>query len=200
MIRFDEATHTYMDGDGVILPSVTQILAPLTCLDDIPKAVLERKARLGTAVHSATELFDLDDLDESCLHPEVAPYLDGWKRFREDTGFAPALIERRVHHRSLGYAGTLDRIGTMGTTAVLIDIKTSATLYPSYGPQLWAYQEALKCDPNYTGPTELQKHCLQLTPDGKYKLSPQYNDPADWRVFVALLTVRNWRMKHGLSS
>lgn len=190
MIEFDPDTHTYR-VDGAVVPSVTQILAPLHDFAGIPADVLDNAADRGTAVHKATELYDLELLDEESLDDEVAAYLEGYRRFRADTGFEPERVETRVHSARYGYAGTLDRTGRLGRRKVLIDIKSGAQS-PVTGPQTAAYQQALE---EMTGAKVSRRYGLYLSP-GDYRLVP-YDERSDWHVFVSALSVFNFMRRHG---
>lgn len=185
-LTFEAAGHVYR-YDGRIVPSVTQILEVVDECWRVPVDVLERAGRLGTAVHLACELDDLDDLDETSVDPVIAPYLAAWRRFRSETGFAPDLIEHRVHHRSMGYAGTLDRVGTLFERRSLIDIK-SGEEWPSHGPQTAAYKEALATE----GEKVSDRYAVYLRDDGTYRLR-KCEDKSDWAVFLACLTIRKYK-------
>jgi hypothetical protein len=158
----------------------------------VPPAALKRAQELGTAVHRMTELHDLDDLDTDSLSQELLPFLTAWMRFRAETGFVPELIEQRFHHPALGFAGTLDRTGVIGGRRAVVDIKKMLRLGPVIGIQLAAYQELCRVN----GVEVLDRYGLGLRADGTYRLQP-FKDKGDWPVFLSLLTVRNWRAKHG---
>lgn len=55
-LTFDERRHVYK-LNGVALPSVTTVMKPLSgdVYDSIDKAILDRAAKRGTAVHNAIE-------------------------------------------------------------------------------------------------------------------------------------------------
>ena len=151
-------------------PRVTTVLGPLSDFSHIDPEVLAHAAARGTAVHLATALFDLDDLDEGSLDPEVLPYLTGWMKFRNDTGFTPfpGGIELPVVSARHKYRGTLDRIGEMKGKRVLIDIK-SGMVGLGAGPQTAAYLAAV----NETVINHIQRrYIVQLTPDSDYRLIP----------------------------
>ena len=59
MLEFEKETHTYL-VDGIILKSVTQILAELFPLkyDNVPKEVLQNKANYGTELHKFIEIIE----------------------------------------------------------------------------------------------------------------------------------------------
>lgn len=57
-ISFDEATHTYLNRDGIVLTGVTSVMKAMGVAPDygdIPKAVLDAAAGRGTLVHLAIE-------------------------------------------------------------------------------------------------------------------------------------------------
>lgn len=190
-IEFREATHEYFVG-GKPMPSVSEILRPLVDFSRVPPDALEFARERGTAVHKATELHDLGTLDEDSVDEHVRPYLNAWKKFLEETGFIPRLIEHRVYHGGYGYCGTIDRLGVMtrlaGSPGAVIDIKTPVQLGPVVGIQLAAYKEALRGTSNISG----LRYAVQLRSDAQYRLI-QYADPQDFGVFVALLTIKKWR-------
>jgi hypothetical protein len=191
-LNFDADAHEYSVGDAPV-PGVTSVLTPLIDFSMVPKDVLARAQQLGTAVHRMTELHDMNDLDEDSLSDELLPYLTAWRRFRAETGFEPELIEQRFFHPVLRYAGTLDRTGFIGGRRAVLDIKKMMVLGPVVGCQLAAYQELCKVN----GHEVKDRYGLGLRKDGNYRLVA-FKDPLDWSMFLSLLTMRNWRAKHGL--
>lgn len=191
MLTFDELSHTYK-WHGAIVPSVTTIIAPLIDYSMVSPATLERGRLLGSAVHRMTELHDQDDLDEGSLDDLMQKYLEGWKKFRADTGFVPDTIEHRMYHPTHRYCGTSDRTGVIKGKKAVIDIKKMLTLGKVIGIQLAAYQAMH----NLEGAGVTHRYALGLRPDGTYRLEPFIN-PNDFAVFIALLTVKNWRVANG---
>lgn len=187
-LTFNEATHTYR-FNGQVVPGVTGILKPVTDYESVPADILLAASEFGTAVHMACELDDKGELDESALDPALAPYLAGWRQFSADYQVRWQLIEKPVYHPLLRYAGTPDRIGLVNGIGTVVDIKSTAQLYPSVGPQLAAYQAANASDPKT--PATMQRMAVRLKDDGTYE-AKAYTDPIDWPVFCSLLTVRNW--------
>lgn len=190
-LRFDAERHEYWLGDQRI-PGVTEILGGLTDLDGIQQATLDRAARRGQAAHRATELFDAGTLDYDTLAPALAPYLEAWRRFRDDTEFVPEHIELRVFHPALRYAGTLDRIGVMRDDRWLIDIKTTTNVYPAVGPQTAAYAEAARAQGTDPGK---RRGVVRLQKDGHYKLH-ECRDTSDFAVFCSIKTLAAWASRN----
>ncbi|MCA3187664.1 MULTISPECIES: PD-(D/E)XK nuclease family protein [unclassified Cupriavidus] len=189
-LLFDEASHTYR-FDGAIIPSVTQILSPLNDLSMIPVATLEYKRQLGTAVHKATELYDLGELDEDSVAPVVRPYLDAWIRLRAELPFEILGMEERVYHPVHRYAGTYDRLVILDGKRSVFDLKTGA-MYPSYGPQTAAYKNAVE---KATGKRIEGRYAIELRDDATYRLH-EMTDPEDWQVFLGCLALHRFKNKH----
>jgi hypothetical protein len=185
-IELDEATHAYR-VDGARWPGVTEILRPLTSFEGIPPDVLARKADLGRRVHFACQLDDEDDLDESSVEPDVAPYLEAWRRFLRESGARVVYNEMRVANMIHGYAGTLDNVLEIGGARWLVDKKTAIATPRAAGPQTAAYLRALAA-PHVTRPDITLRAVVRLRPDGTFRFDPR-NDPNDWSTFLACLTL-----------
>ena len=197
MLTFDSDKHEYRWG-GAVVPSVTQILQPLTDLSYVDADVLQRAKDFGTAVHYACELHDTNRLDEAALDPALRPYLNGWRKFCSNTGAVWSLVESRVYHPTLRYAGTLDRMGLVDGFPSIVDIKSGTALYQSVGPQLAAYAQAHAIgakEPHMGG--AYRRYAVRLYPDG-YELK-QYTSPLDWPAFASLITIRNFCNLHRIN-
>lgn len=189
-LTFDEAAHVYRLG-GAVVPSVTQLLKPIGAdFSQIDPRVLEAKRQLGTSVHLACELDDENDLDEETLPADVLPYLQAWRKFKADTGAVVIMNEQRLASVSHRFAGTLDRVVQVRSGDIyLIDLKTAASMWRSFGVQLCGYQLLLD-ESAFT--TKLARKGLQLKADGTYRLEP-YNNPNDAACFRALLSLHHWK-------
>lgn len=198
-LTFNPERHEYRLGDQV-LPHVTQVTDSLQSYSGVSDKVMREAADRGRAVHLATQLWDEDDLDVDSLPDTVRPYLDAWIRFREETGFEPGLIEFRVHSRTFGYAGTLDRTGSFHKLRgirpdqpALIDLKATYKIMAAVGPQTAGYLHALH--ETLGNKITRRRFAVQLKPDGTYRLE-ECKDPSDWSVFLSALTLTNWRARH----
>lgn len=194
-LTFNEEDHSY-HWSGRPVPSVTQVLAPVVDLSAVPPDILSAAAAFGTAVHKACELDDLGVLDEAALDAPLVPYLDAWRRFSYEHSVIWDHVEKRLYHRTLRYAGTADRIGRVDGVPSVVDIKTSATLYPSVGLQLAAYERAISADPLLDSVS--QRISVRLKPDGSYEMHA-HQEPDDFAVFASLLTLRNWCRKNSIN-
>ncbi len=195
---FDEATHTYRDDSGLVLPSVTQILKAngFINFDGVPPMILERKCRLGTLVHELTELYDQGESLEAFEVPDlVMQYAEGWANFRWDSGFEPALIEHQMigEIHGMRYGMRLDVEGTMNGDPYIIEKKCGASESPVWGLQTAAY------DLGRHGRPTVRRAAVQLGPQfpRNYKLFP-YPEPSDYQIFTAALAQTVWKQNHGL--
>lgn len=193
MLTFDDPSHTYQ-WNGSVVPSVTQIISPLSDFSMVREDVMHAAQQFGTFVHRTCELYDLGQLDEAELDPQLQPYLSGWKRFCADAGTRWAEIEKPEFHLSHGYAGTADRKGEVFGGPAVVDIKTSVVLGPAVGLQLAAYKNL--------GFTAMQpktrRFAVQLREDGTYR-APEFKEQSDWPTFLSMLNIRNWANKHSIT-
>ncbi|MGH9438474.1 MAG: hypothetical protein ACRD22_11415 [Terriglobia bacterium] len=202
-IDFNEEQHVYRVG-GVIRPSVTQALKDAGLIDT---AWYTEEARLrGKAVHAATQFLDDDDLDWDTVLPQYCGFVHAWEQFRRDSGFRIScdsenrpFLEYRLYHAAFGYCGTLDRLGMIGSSEYLIDLKTGD---PEgwHGYQLAGYSQ---CLPDALARRRMTVH---LKANGRYATREYGLDrfAHDWQVFSASVVVWHARnrkrssISHGL--
>ena len=126
---FDEGTHTYT-LDGVVIPSVTEICAPITCGKYPPVGVVQQAAARGTRVHELCALYDMDALPDE-IEAELVGYVKAWAAFCRDYKPVWKHIELPLYGEidpGQPFAGTLDRIGDIDGRTRVVDIKTAASL------------------------------------------------------------------------
>ena len=194
---FDAEKHIYtLNGEAI--PSVTQLLQEFALYDlsMIPRDRLKYKQGLGTAVHLACEYLDDCCLDESTLHPDIVPYVEAYKKFREVTGFEPRHSELRMCSKKWRFAGTLDKQGPFvwkgKELESIIDLKCVWEMYPSTGPQTEGYKILFE----ETEKIKIKgRFALQLKPSGNYDIHP-FIDPQDNTTFLSCLHLHYWRKKH----
>jgi hypothetical protein len=159
--EFQEEGHIYRIG-GVIVPSVTQILAAekIVDLDSIPEQRLNASSNFGTAVHKMCQLFDEKRLNEDTLDDNLRPYLRAWRYFIAESQLKITGIERIVASQKYMFAGTIDRTGEMKNC-------------------------------------KYSRLAVFLKANGEYNIKG-YADKSDRSVFLAALTLHNWkRSKNG---
>ena len=168
MIQFDEHSHTYI-LNGVQLPSVTEItrFCAYDYRSDRPWLAQEA-ARRGTAVHEACALIDYGETPEET--PEIAGYLKAYRRFLKDYRPDWELIEHPMGNLETGFAGTLDRYGTLyDGRELILDIKTGQLHRAALRAQLTGYRKLLLWE-RMDRPCLPGLYALRLSRDGTYEL------------------------------
>lgn len=156
---------TFLDSrfyelNGNFIPSVT------TILDAYPKGaayyqwlkqngensdeIRDDAGRRGSVVHQLTEEYDSGH--EVSLYDDngnvnyrliewamFERYVEFCRRFPFDIHYS----EQNFVSPELGFAGTVDRVINLNGETLLVDIKTSNAIYPSYWLQLAAYEQLL---------------------------------------------------------
>jgi hypothetical protein len=208
VFTFDEASHTYT-LDGLKLPSVTGILAPIKPdFSMVPPDVLEAKRAFGIAVHTACEWDDDAELDDDCTDAAVMGCVRAWRAFRQATGCEIHANEQRLYHPGLRFAGTLDRFARLkelGNGFWILDIKTSVDPHPSYGVQLSGYRLLLAAQDERgplsaamgsifrgLGVDKISRGTVHLDASGTYRFH-QYQNPNDEAAFMACLSLHHWK-------
>jgi hypothetical protein len=191
---FDEATHTYRLG-GEVLPSITQVMARvgLTDYSMVPASVLAAAQARGSAVHVATQLYDIGTLDYATLDPAIYPYLQAWLDFCRDYKFDPSFIEQPLHNGQ--YAGTPDRVGDLlwgkKRMPAVVEIKTSAVGDDAPGVQMAAQEHLLKHNQILDPKKQSLRLAVHLADNGKYR-AELHDNPNDLAVFMSCLTIYNY--------
>lgn len=120
----------------------------------------------GQAVHLATAFYDRGTLDDSTVANEIRGYLNAWVKFRAETGYTPAFIEKPLLHPVYGYCGTLDRDG--------LDIKSGSPA-PWHILQGGGYFELANANNTVHNPLPTMItgwRTVYLQSDGSYKVHP----------------------------
>jgi hypothetical protein len=196
-IDFEESTHTYT-VDGVVRPSVTQVLSLLHDWSVVDPDVLARAQQFGTHVHDATALYDQRDLAEDLLHPDLKGCLEAWKRFRREREPVVEAVELQLYSEKYGYPGRCDRIvkisrkGKSTPQRVVLDIKTGDQLMDSVDLQLAAYAQAW--NEEHPRKRATGRVSIQLFRDGTY-LESWHDNKGDFQVFLHCLGITNWRIR-----
>ena len=184
-IKFDEKTHTYwLDGQKLI--SVTTVLREARLFDYTSGHGMYMDK--GTNIHTLTELHDAGALDESKIVNPLVPYLDGWKKFKEETSVEVLGIEDPVYHALYRYAGKIDRRVRWNGKEAVIDIKTGLKA-PWHALQTAAYAKCFDYPMN--------RFCLYLSDDGSYEVE-EHRELTDWDIFRSALAIVNWKRRNNL--
>lgn len=186
---FDEEKHRYTTQGGVVLPSVTRILHPVTLsfYEGVDPETLRLKAELGHAVHSCIEYLIDDDLDETSIDLSWQPYIDAWKYWR--SVYQPKFLHTELRLGCELFCGTVDCICEINGEIFVIDWKTTDKLLKTVGPQTAAY-ELLARDFDKRK-SMLNRAALQLKPNGQFVFE-RFTDINDYSIFEYLLIVNQW--------
>lgn len=193
MLTFNEELHEYR-LNGQVVPSVSEIIEPLNDFRFVSQEALERARVLGRAIHLTIQYWHEGTLDEANTPELLLKYLASWKMFCSDLHYRPTMLERRVCHQKLRYAGTLDNAGVMNDNDDwLLDVK-SGQVYPGHALQTMGYKLAGIEEKLFTRDTK--RACVYLDPEG-YDFKPRTSwDHHDEPGFIGLLTVNRWRDVH----
>lgn len=157
----------YRTDDGDYMPSTT------TLLDAYPKGaqyyawlkqhgedsdnIRDEAGRRGSNVHDMTERYDMGEevtLLDASGYPSMKmlewSQFERYVEFRNQTMWEMELCETNLVSKQLGYAGTLDRVFKYNGKRILVDIKTSAAIYPTHLLQLAAYKKLIETETDYT--------------------------------------------------
>ena len=191
-LEFQSEGHIYR-YEGRVVPSVTTVLEPYTGLDQADPVALAIAQEFGTFVHDAVDLYNRGELDEAHLltnSPKVYAHLEGWKKFLRESGAVVLASERKVFHKKLRYAGTLDSVLMFPgrKNHAIADAKTGSSMPKTVGPQTAAYHEAL-IDMGEAD-RRMRRYCVHLK-DNDYNLI-QLKDPYDIDVFRSALTMHRF--------
>lgn len=178
---FDSKTHTYaLDGNPV--PSVTQILSSIQGYNYVDPECLKYRADIGTKAHRACELFDRGTLNEETLHPLLAGYLAGWKKFKSTTGYVIEQSELWDISTLYRFGGRIDNIGILNNKRTIIDIKTGCQSI-SHAIQMAGYSLLWEAE---RGEVVEQRVCVYLSEGGDFKVK-QHVSLLDRSRFLELL-------------
>lgn len=155
----------YTTEAGGWVPSVTTILEAypkdygyyqwLKSVGEDADSIRDEAGRRGSTVHELTERYDNGE-EVTLLNDSgnLQYKMNEWAMFERyvefTTRFQPKTLinEQNYVSEELGFAGTIDRVIDLDGRKLLIDIKTSNAIYPSYWLQLAAYHRLLvECAP-----------------------------------------------------
>ena len=140
MIEFLKEEHLYL-VDGIITPSVTQILQFLfpDKYKDVPPEILTKKAEYGTILHKVIEIAEQEQMFDIELLRQKIEGIDyiiessfkQYLKLKEKYELEVLEQEQIVAYKDL-YCGTFDMIAYVKGKKSLLDIKTTAELDIEY--------------------------------------------------------------------
>ncbi|SRR6266403_791918 len=205
---FDEAEHIYTLKNGVEVPGCTRVIdtGGWDTYANVRADILERKSAIGKEVHRATVLYDRGVLDWDSLDPRVAPYVAGWKYFRDVTGFVPIISEYlavcEVNGRKFGLkidcqGLTGKRAGIKSGIDTIVEKKTTVAKARRHELQTAGYAIGL---PKRGVKSALARFLsrrriiVYLKPKGRPDIH-ECDRREDYEIFMALLTVTEFKLR-----
>lgn len=213
-ITYTDSNHRY-ERFGQQTLSVTSVLPYLQ--NDFLAAHPERIEKAGARGHGVARFIDevesnatpsvLFSLNSRPPNDPLLGCANSFMKFKQETGFTALkspvgdiASELFVYHDLLDYVGRLDLCGYAPNTSLkgpgLVEVKATAVLPKTVGPQSAAYFEAFnRCAKLYDLPKLKWRASLHLTAKG-YRFLP-LNDPLDWPRFTSALTTNRWAKELG---
>lgn len=129
-LEYDDDTHTYL-VDGVIVPSVTQVLSVKfgKKYDHVDAETLKRACNYGTAVHKTIENYCTDGTDDGSRELRDFKFLKEHYKIKPMANEIPVIVS--VDDKPI-MAGRLDMVAEINGAVAVADIKTTATLDKEY--------------------------------------------------------------------
>ena len=190
LLFFDEGHRYQLDGEE--LPSVSELCRFITreIYGDVSQYTLDRAADRGTAVHKACEALDIYGKVE--ISEDITPYLKAYLKFRKEHSVTWDKVEQAGYHKTLRYAGTIDRRGTVDGKSCIVDLKTTCTIHKQAAlAQLNLYRMIEEQDGDWKAD---DLYILQLRKDETYRL---VSFPRNEEVPSALLTLNELMKRKG---
>ena len=161
--------HKYVLADGTKVPSVSEIIEPLSNLvyGNIDDDVLCWAKLRGTAIHELTVKLDNERIAEAPY--ELSGYLEAYAKFLQEHKVRWIYTEKPFA-KDREYAGTIDRYGFVDDIRTILDIKTSSKITGKnlvvYEAQLNLYRRMLEAHEEQVNRLVI----LHLKKDGGYTL------------------------------
>jgi len=135
MIEFIEDTHTYLNEDGIIVPSVSELIRfkyP-EMYQNVPKRVLKKKADYGSRAHGLVERFvkgkfTIEELRKKKIDPDLKIAVEEFENCRKMWAFHVKDMEQIVCYDNR-YCGKYD---ILTIDNYIVDIKTTSELHEDW--------------------------------------------------------------------
>lgn len=188
MLTFDSVNHTYR-LNGAVIPSVTQILRPLTAplYGNINPEVLRKAAARGTEVHKIVEnVLRNETVELSSFSGEALEYYMAFHLWYSNSSHIVDNVQN-VEHMVCGcwddlhYGGTIDILGEY----FIIDVKTRAVKPQVDILQLLLYNIAVFGEYR----DDITLYILHLTKHSSYKFTRLYPTFDDFKMLDYLISL-----------
>lgn len=115
-----------------------------------PQEVLAISSEFGIRAHSVCEtLAQGKQLSQKEMSPDMVPIISAFKKWQDQMKINIVSVETPIFSLTHRYAGCVDALATRtdehgNTIRLVLDWKTSASVYPTYAMQIAAYARALE--------------------------------------------------------
>lgn len=166
--RFDALNHKYIElQSGVVLPHITGMLEAAGWIDDT--WFTEESSERGTMVHRLTADYDLGAIEDPA---DVSSRYKGWllAHVAALAIMRPTIlaVEQPLVHTTLKFGGRPDRDVTLYAARSVLELK-SGVPHKAH-PIQTALQAILIGHQAGLPAVSIQRYCLYLRGDGKFKL------------------------------
>jgi len=177
--------------DGVIKPSITQVLAAAGIVDFsfVAEDVRVHAMKRGKSVHWLLQLEDEGKLNYRQVPRALLGYRRAYKTWKQNSGFIPGLIEQPMAS-PLGYCGIPDRYGVLHFDAAVVEFKTGSI---ADWTRLQLAAQCVLIQPNIAVARMIRRIGLSLLPNGDYKVKefPLSSFDRDISIFMDALRRTN---------
>lgn len=188
-LKLIEPEHVYKLGDRTI-PGVTDTIQANF---GTRPWYSEWHAGKGKAVHLAIHYLVTNQLNWRTVDSKIESKIKAFQKFLAETGFKVVDSELKLFSKRHQFAGMIDLIlKDQNERLIIADIKSS--IEPTAILQLAGY--SLLYDENYSPRKANKAYVIELKDSGDYKLQVVQNLKQKQRIFLACLTVANWRNQH----
>ena len=201
--QFEERSHTYRVG-GIIVPGVTRVLdhAGVTGYENVKADILERRSKLGKAVHRCIHFWNQGDLDWTTVDERAKGYVESAVMLSETLKLKPVLVEFQcvAEVNGMRFGMQIDWNGLVGPDDTIIDYKITRSAEPHHALQLAGYAMGLP-HPTIISPyarfIARQRYTAKLNEFGKMPRLIHHEKKNDAKVFEAALVVSHWKLSVG---
>ena len=181
-LEYDDDTHTYL-VDGVIVPSVTQVLKVKFggMYESVAPEVLKKAGERGTAVHKSIEDYCTKGIDLGTTEVRHFRFLKNYYDLKPVKNEIPIIVCKDDIPVT---AGRLDMILDIGGDRAVADIKTTSTLNKEYlAYQLNLYRiGVLQCYPYLGDITKL--YGIHIREDKRKLVEIPVNEGIAWDILA----------------
>ena len=181
-LEYDDDTHTYL-VDGVIVPSVTQVLKVKFggMYESVAPEVLKKAGERGTAVHKSIEDYCTKGIDLGTTEVRHFRFLKNYYDLKPVKNEIPIIVCKDDIPVT---AGRLDMILDIGGDRAVADIKTTSTLNKKYlAYQLNLYRlGVLQCYPALGAITKL--YGIHIREDKRKLVEIPVNEGVAWDILA----------------